>query len=124
MTEPTGTDRPAPRNTRANATAMRSGSSRASPVGSASRTAGHRGLDERGDSVRTDPFLIFAVLQDRAERDVDRPLVELGASECRKRLRPVDRLRDTGRLVELEPAQRLDRGGDLPREHLRNLRCA
>ena len=63
-------------------------------------------------------LLVFAVLQDRAEGDVDGALVDRGGAERGERVRPVDRLGDAGRLVELELAQRLDRGGNLTREHL------
>ena len=42
-------------------------------------------------------------------------------AERRERLRPVDRLGDARRLVELEVAQRLDRGRDVAREHVGHL---
>src|SRR6185295_155958 len=111
MTDPTGTESPAPRSTRANATAMRSGLrsvTSVTPEASAtSGTARHRRADELRDAVGADPFLIFAVLQDRPERHVDRAFVEPGPAERGEGLRPVDRLRDSRRFVELEPAERL-----------------
>ena len=84
----------------------------------------HRGAHELAEPVRAHALLVLAVLQDRAERRVDRLLVEPRRAERRERLRPVDRLRDTGRLVELEVAQRLDRGRDVARERVGNLRRA
>src|SRR5256885_13535049 len=49
---------------------------------------------------------ILVVLEHRAERRLDDLRVELAAAERSERLRPVDRLRDSGRLLEVEPAQR------------------
>src|SRR6476469_1266617 len=113
MTDPTGTESPAPRSTRAKATAMRSDSGprpRVPPSTATSLESGtprHRRADQVRDAVRAHPLLIFAVLEDRAERDVDGTIVELGASERGECLGPVDRLRDSRRFVELEPAERL-----------------
>src|SRR5438034_4077020 len=67
---PTGTSRPAPRSNRANPTASRSTST--STSGTALRGGPHELLDTRG--LRA--LLVFAVLQDGAERDFDRALVD------------------------------------------------
>ena len=72
----------------------------------------------------TGAFLVLAVLEDRAERRLDGPFVDLRDTERGEGLRPVDGLGDAGRLVELEVAQRLDRSRDLPRELLTDVRGA
>ena len=60
-----------------------------------------------------DALVVLAVLHDGAERVCHHPLVELGRPEATQRRRPVDRLGDARRLVERQPAQRLDGAGDL-----------
>src|SRR6478672_8373799 len=113
---PSGTSSPAPRNRRANPTANRSSST-------TSGTALDRRVDELTETVRAGAFLVFAVLQDRAERDVDRTLVDRQGAERGERIRPVDRLGDARRLVELELAEGLHRGRDLAGQHLGDLGC-
>src|ERR1700736_406056 len=106
MVAPTGTSRPAWRSTRANATTSRS-------VSSGSGTVGSRRVDEGAEAVAADSLLVLAVLEDGAERDGDGVLVEGGGVERGDGLGPVDRLGDAGWFVELEVAERGDRGGDL-----------
>src|SRR5262249_33269928 len=118
---PTGTSSPADRSSRANPTAARSASTRSSTSGTARRRSFRGAADELLDPRGSRALLIFAVLQDGAERDLDRPVVDGRAAERGERVRPVDGLRDAGRLVELEPAQRLHCRRDLARELLRNL---
>src|SRR5438552_881078 len=108
-TLPVGTSRPARRNTRANATAA------------SSSVTGHRTRDERVGAVGAHALLVLAVLDDGAQRRVDRALVHLGPAERGERLGPVDRLRDTRRLVELEVAQRADGRGHLAGQALDDL---
>ena len=63
--------------------------------------------------------LVLAVLEHRAERGVDRRVSSSSvAPSAAERLRPVDRLGDAGRLVQVESAQRLDRGRHLAGERL------
>src|SRR5689334_19968552 len=77
---PTGTSSPAARSNRANPTARRSspdaGVTGASVSGTALRgpvgAAAHELLDPRGPGA----LLILAVLEDRAQRDLDRALVD------------------------------------------------
>src|SRR5918998_1125997 len=66
---PTGTSTPEPRRTRAKATAIRSVS------GAASGTALDGGPDDVGHAVAPHPLLVLAVLEQRAERDLDGALV-------------------------------------------------
>src|SRR4051812_44860674 len=98
---PTGTSRPSPRNTAANATATRS-----APGSGMAR----RGLDQCHQAVRPYPLLVFAVLHDRPERGGNRLLVESRPAECGERLGPVDGFGHTGRLVQLQAPKRFDRG--------------
>ena len=73
-TLPTGTGTPAPRRTRPKATASGGGVSR--PRCSARRRGG------RGRRARlAHPFLVLPVLEDGAEGDADRGLVEVAAAE-------------------------------------------
>ncbi len=58
--------------------------------------------------------MVFAVLEDGAERRGDTPLVQDGHAEATECGRPVDRLGHTWRLVEVEVTHRLDRRCDLP----------
>ena len=67
-------------------------------------------------------FLVFAVLEDGAERDIDGSGIDLGAIQCEQRLGPVDGLGDAWRLVELEPTKRFHGAGDLSGEQLGDLR--
>src|SRR5262245_21978396 len=110
MVLPRGTSSPAPRSRRANPTAQRATSTSGTPL--------HRRVHELSQAVSPRAVLVLAVLEDGAERDVDRALVDRRLTECGERVGPVDRLRDTRRLVQLEPAQLLDRGGHLARELL------
>src|SRR3954469_14077050 len=111
MVVPTGTSRPAPRNTRANPTASRSITG-SSGSGTALRGRSH----ELFDPGRARALLVLAVLEDGAERDLDRVLVDGAAPERGERVRPVDGLGDSRWFVELEVAHRLHRGRDLARE--------
>src|SRR5262245_55787990 len=119
MVEPTGTSIPARRSTRVNATAMRSTSAR--PARAASGTARDRLAYQRPEPVLAGAFLVLAALEDRAERRFDCPFVEAGGAERREGLRPVERLGNARRFVEVEPAQGLDRGRDVARERRRHL---
>ena len=105
---------PARRSTRANATAIRSGGRCRAARQAPRAIAG----DQIGEPVRADALLVLAVLENRAERRVDRRLVEPRATERRERLRPVDRLGDARRLVEVERAQRFGRGRDIARQRV------
>src|SRR5215207_10383791 len=127
MVVPTGTSSPAPRSTRAKPTAKRS-----SPIegviesvtsGTALRGPFGRAAHQLLDPGRPRALLVLAVLEDRAQRDLDRVLVDGGASERGERVRPVDRLGDARRLVELEVAHGFHRGRDLARELVGHLRC-
>src|SRR5256714_163477 len=104
---PTGTSSPAPRSNRANPTASRS-TSTVSVSGTALRGPFRRAAHELLDAGRLGSFLVFPVLEDRAQRDLDRALVDRRATERGERAGPVDRLGDPRRLVELQPAHRLD----------------
>ena len=64
------------------------------------------------------------VLQHRAERLLDDLGVELLLAERRQRPRPVDRLGDTRRLGQVEPAQTADERGRLRGEPVRDVRDA
>src|SRR2546423_2229230 len=105
---PTGTSRPAPRRSRAKATAIRSASASGPPGGSGacprkrSGTAADGGADDVGHAVGPHPFLVLAVLEQRPQRDLDGVLVERGAAQGGQRVGPVDGLGHARRLVELE----------------------
>src|SRR5688572_16405725 len=75
---PSGTSRPAPRSTRAKATAIRSA---AGPVGGVSGTPQNRGPDDVGHAMGAHPLLVLPVLEQRPERDLDGVLVELRPAE-------------------------------------------
>src|SRR5688500_4489389 len=75
---PSGTSSPAPRSTRAKATAIRSAPG---PGGVFSRTSQNRGPDDVGHAVAPHPFLVLPVLEQRPERDLDGVLVELRPAE-------------------------------------------
>src|SRR5215213_8920845 len=109
---PTGTSRPAPRSTRAKPTASRSTSGSGTAL---RRRSFRRGAHELLDPRRPSALLVFAVLQDGAERDLDRALIDRRASERGQRVGPVDGLGDARRLVELELSHPLDRRRDLAR---------
>src|SRR5437879_2909123 len=112
---PTGTSTPAPRRTRANATAIRS---TLGGVSIASGTAANGRADDVSHAVGAHPLLVLAVLEQRAQRDLDRPLVEARPAEGGQRHRPVDRLGHPGRLVELERPHRLGGRRQLPGKRL------
>src|SRR4051794_23296643 len=104
MVVPTGTSTPAPRSTRAKPTAIRSTSTSlpmSVPV-PVSGTALRCGPDQLLDARGLGALLVFAVLEDGAEGDLDRALVDGRATERGECVGPVDRLRDARRLVELE----------------------
>src|SRR5437763_6379212 len=107
-TVPSGTVRPLLRRTRAKATATRS----TADAGSASATQ-HGLTDEVAHAAGPYPFLVLAVLEHRAEGDVDGVLVELHASQGGESGGPVDGLGHPRRLVELHVTQVLDGGRDL-----------
>src|SRR6188768_785980 len=73
-------------------------------------------LDDVGEAVLGDPLVILAVLEHRAERGRHRALVELADAETSEGRGPVDGLGDTGRLVQVQLAERGDGGGDLAGE--------
>src|SRR4030095_14805356 len=73
------------------------------------------GEDAGGDSA-ADLAQVVLVLQDDAERVVHDGGVERLAVEGDERGCPVERLRDSGQLVELGPPELLHEGGDLPAE--------
>src|SRR5256885_4130768 len=60
-------------------------------------------LDERDESLVAYGGEVLLGLQDRAERVLDSPGVEGLPAQSSERLRPVDRLRNTGRLREIQP---------------------
>src|SRR5262249_50735344 len=95
--DPTGTSRPARRRSRENPTAARS---RVGASDSGTAFEGH--VDDLFEAGVPRPLLVLAVLQDRSQREVDVMLVELRTAQRQQRLRPVDRLGDTGRLVEVQ----------------------
>src|SRR6476661_1194617 len=110
---PTGTSSPAPRSTRANPTARRSplNESSTSTSGTALGRGAFRGAtDQLLDPCRLRALLVLAVLQDGAEGDLDRALVDVRASQCGERVGPVDGLGHTGRLVQVELTHPFDRG--------------
>ena len=80
-----------------------------------------RAADELLDAGGAGALLVFAVLEDGAEGDLDRALVDGGAAERGERVGPVDGLGDARRLVELEVAHGLDRGRHLARQLLGHL---
>src|SRR5581483_9544744 len=87
---PVGTSTPAPRSTRAKATAIRSTSGVGRP--SVSGTAQDGRPDDVGHTVRAHPLLVLPVLEQRPQRDLDRALVEARPPEGGQRQGPVDRL--------------------------------
>src|SRR6185369_3893156 len=93
-TVPSGMVRPRLRSSRAKATATRS----TDGAGALSGTE-HGLAHEVAHARRPHPLLVLAVLEDRAERDVDRVLVELEPAEGGEGGGPVDRLGHPGRLV-------------------------
>ncbi len=86
------------------------------------RTALECVLDEIGEPVLGNPLVVFAILEHRPERGPHDRLVELCHPECAERRRPIDRLGNTGRFVEVQRPQPLDRAGHLPRQSLVYLR--
>src|SRR5207247_10837369 len=66
----------------------------------------------------SDLLLVLAVLEHRAQRDVDGMLVEVDTTEGGESFRPIDGLGHARRLVELERAQALHRGRHLPGQPL------
>src|SRR5918994_6513586 len=100
---PGPTSRPASRSTRPNVTTWRTKPPSASGCRDTPRL-----LHECDKRLVPHRGKVLVVLQHRAERLLDRLRVEILMSERGKRPRPVDRLRDAGRLRELEPAHPLD----------------
>src|SRR5262249_34041514 len=99
---PGPTSSPASRSTRPNVTTWRT-------IGSA--TAGLR--DERRERVVANGLEVLVVLQHRAEGLLDDLRVQLLAAEGGEGVRPVDRLRNAGRLRQVQPAQPADEPGGL-----------
>src|SRR6185295_9424471 len=88
---PTGTSTPAPRSTRAKATAIRSARDPGGwPPDGSSGTAEQRRADHVGEALRAHAFLVFPVLEQRPERHLDGVLVEAGAAEGGQGHGPVD----------------------------------
>src|SRR6187399_336482 len=120
-TLPIGSTRPAPRNTRAKATDMcnasAAGSSSCSGIGGGAR---RRRGNQLADTVLADALLVLAVLEHCAERGGHEPIVEGGGAEPAECGRPVDRLGDAGRLVEVQLAHRCNGSGNLAGEALGN----
>ena len=77
-------------------------------------------LDEAGEGLVANRLDVLAVLEHRAERLLDDLGVDLLAAERGERVRPVDRLRDAGRLREVEHAQPAHEGRGLGGELLRD----
>ena len=71
-------------------------------------------------ALAADRLDVFLVLEQDAERFLDGLGVELVAIERHERRRPVERLGDAGRLVELGRPQLLDERGHLVRQALRD----
>src|SRR6187549_630309 len=89
------------------------------PVGGRARL-----FDEADERLVSNRLDVLAVLEDRAERLLDDLRVDLLAAESGECLGPVDRLRDTGRLREIERAEPAHERRRLLREPLRNPRHA
>src|SRR5207249_4442760 len=98
---PVATSRPRSRRRRAKPMTSCS-TARAPGLRAASGAAFDRGIHDLIDTVCPNPFLVFAVLDDRAERRVQRVLVDGLATQGGEGLRPVDRLCDARRLVQLQ----------------------
>src|ERR1700719_874548 len=62
------------------------------------------------------PFEILLVLDDGAQRRLDVGFGELGLPQRDQRARPVERLRNSGQLVELEPPNAADERANLARQ--------
>src|SRR2546425_6348263 len=103
-----GTSSPAPRRTRANATAARSSSG----------TARRHSSNDFIETVSAETLLVLAILEDSPEGRLDRAFVQHGDTESRQGLGPVDALGYARRLIQLERAHGLDGGGDLTSERV------
>src|SRR5439155_16279487 len=93
-TRPGPTSSPASRSTRPNVTMWET-----------TALAGTGAGDEPGERLVADREQILVVLEHRAERRLDVLDVELLPAERRERLRPVDRLGETRRLLQVERPQ-------------------
>ena len=82
--------------------------------------AGTGAGDEPGQRLVADGEQVLVVLQDGAERRLHVLGVELLRAERGQRLRPVDRLRETRRLLEVEGAELCDERGCFGGEPLRD----
>src|SRR5690242_16398163 len=109
---PGPTSSPASRRTRPNVTTCRT-IARALSGSSASL------LDELRESAVADRLQVLVVLEDRPERRLDDARLQLLAPESVERTRPVDRLRDAGRLRQVEAPQSLHERRRLRREPVR-----
>src|SRR6516164_5830878 len=69
---------------------------------SASASSALRLLEQADQSIVPHQLEVLVVLEHRPERRLHDLGVELGPSQRGKRLRPVDRLRDSRRLVQVE----------------------
>src|SRR6266404_5925308 len=75
-----------------------------------------KGADHRRQPGPAHRFLVFRVLEHRAEGLAGHRGGKLLGAEDAQREGPADRLRDAGRLGEVEAAQPVDRGRDLARQ--------
>src|SRR6266700_2851013 len=80
-----------------------------------------KGADHRRQAGPAHRFLVFRVLEHRAEGLAGHRGGKLLGAEDAQREGPADRLRDAGRLGEVEAAQPVDRGRDLVRQPLPRL---
>src|SRR3954452_5983468 len=102
-TRPGPTSRPTSRRTRPKVTTWRTtASAMAGLLQSRCRASG---VDEACQRLVAHGLDVLAVLQHRTERLLDDVGIDLLPAERVGGHRPVDRLRDTGRLCEIEPAQ-------------------
>src|ERR1700726_3018254 len=84
-------------------------------VSASSSTAG--GLFDQAGKVGTgQPLDVLAVLGDAAQGPHQRPLVQLLAAQSSEGTCPIDALRHTGRLVEVQPANGVHGCSDLARQ--------
>src|SRR5262245_51360525 len=83
-----------------------------------------RRRDEIGERLVPDRLDVLAVLEHRAERLLDHLGVDLLPTQGGQRMRPVDRLRHTRRLREIEATQTADECGRLGGEALWDARDA
>ena len=76
------------------------------------------GLLERDADTGRHRVQVGAVLDDHAHRVDERVVVDVAGAEQQQRARPVDRLGDAGRLLEVELADLVDDLGQLPGDRL------